>query len=1044
MKEKLSYYICCMIILLCQITACRDISDEQPIEPISGERGELELNFEKLSERDIHITRSGNVKEKEPAITSLRVYVFNDSGKLTGYKSLEDRTGKSLSGNNRKVKVTTNSGRSYIYAIANLESSQYFVSLDDFRLLDVGEGKVQSSELTRDRFLKIRFQRMDNSLQPLDGSFLMSGHVNDGNPVILTLKDVRNLKISSPSEPEKIQIKLYRILASNKIRIQNKSDSDFLLKEAYLHNIPNSGYLMPPATAENATGVVKYERYIQLQLDSTNNLQFYCPENCQYINHGNNIKSWKDREANSYTADGVKEFTNAPVHASYVTLYGKYLNKVTQMTADVVYTIHLGNFGQGGGLNDFCVERNSKYSYLITINGINDVIAEAKKEGDYPYAEGNVMHIGNGIVYELDAHYESRVLKFIRKSGKLNAFSRSENATHRGYMADITTPFGKSYSLCAESSEDGGKVYLYDILAPTDEKKPLCEIRKDGCLYNVSTGKRYTDEELKTVVGMSDFNWVKFRRNTKKNLIGGKTDIRNYVCKYPGDQYFMGSEEDMDINITGDKEPLINLFALLYNLEMHETDDTFWDKIRDVHSDETNCVYYTAFIDENYYADKTWDKYVNTPNRIMNIGSRSFISEDTHSVYSEVMYSLSQRSIKTFYNPAKAGEVKAFGIESVSEEQHPVSILEKRDNELYIISDEGNIEDYDNTDYDININSMHFWRGFTVACEALQGKSWDENIKIIPNQQPLYQKVGKAMLTRNRDLNGNGRVDKDEIRWYVGTEGQYAGTWYGEAVLPVETRLFDLNEMISLTEKNKHDVPNKWHYYTASRNEIFWAEEGSSTSKISQGAWSQARKVRCFRTLHSEREGLCDPDHFYTYTKRVISEPRKEIEIDVDCSRMAPEALRNNVNQELGVHYERDEQNKLPQKFRVSAYDAKNLKPGVDRKWFFNWYDVKNAKDVYLVHPYHINEKGWRLPNQRELGLMSLLDYELGILRQTAYWCRTKFNGTRYGYGGKGYDNSAGSYGYARLENGVITVEPGKTEMKVRCVKDLPSGRGVK
>lgn len=39
------------------------------------------------------------------------------------------------------------------------------------------------------------------------------------------------------------------------------------------------------------------------------------------------------------------------------------------------------------------------------------------------------------------------------------------------------------------------------------------------------------------------------------------------------------------------------------------------------------------------------------------------------------------------------------------------------------------------------------------------------------------------MLIRNRDLNGNGYLDEEELRWYVPAIGQLVGMWLGEPAM---------------------------------------------------------------------------------------------------------------------------------------------------------------------------------------------------------------------------------------------------------------------
>lgn len=998
------------VLLLLVQAACTDDMEWGTAGQYSEASGQLTLSFEELTGRDIHISRTVLNGNEENFLHSLRIYVFSESGRLTGYTCLTGDGVHPIPTPRGKVTVSARGGKSYIYAIANLKTAQYYVSPEDFALLDVDPARVTASELTRERFLSVSFQRQPNSLLPLDNHFLMSGYANYGHPVTIVPAGAGRLTLSEPTAADDRVIKLYRVVSKNKISVKSAPGSHFTLTRYELHNVALSGTLLPSPPRQLAPTQGSFEQMDPIQVTTENTVEFYLPENIQKNTQGI-IKSWEDREKNVYDSLKVtKTFTHAPENASYIVLNGKFSNEADKIAAEVTYTIHFGDIGARlDRLDNFEVERNCTYTYNITINGVNDIIVEARKEGDHPYAEGNVIHIHNGTIYELDAHYESRILKFV-KGGISNGMEMIyDKQEYHGYIAYISTPFGKSRSVCVEKSQKNGKIYLYDVFEQGSTKTPLCEIRENG-LYD-HNGRPITDEQTLTdIFGMSDYKWARFRKNTPHNLVGDKTDLSRYVCKYPGDQFFMKPSDLMNIHLTGDKEPLIDIYTLLYNLAKHDTDteNTYWNA---VDSKGKSCVYYTCFVDENYYEHKSWDLYVNQPDRIMHVASEIDISDDEHSTYMSVLYTLSQKSIKTFYNPSYASEVKAYGIESVTDEQHPVSGSSR------------DIVSFRNTDYDFSDAHKEKWNGHTSAVKRMDRNSWNQpHTRYLVNQQPLHTTVSTSMLSRNRDLNGNGVIDADEIRWYVGAVGQYVGIWLCEEILPAESRLFDITLM--------HDFvlgsfPHEWHYFTASSPEIFWAEEGSSTSGLYAGDWSQARQVRCFRTLESSGKGLSDPDTYFQ-SRRLLS---RDGEIEVSLDRVDSRALRPHVNTMLGVHYERDEQNLLPSHFKIAKSFAHNLNTS-QRSEFFTWQEVKNPSNMSGIDT-GSEEPGWRVPNQRELCVMVFADDN----RCRGIWCRTKYNGSRYGAFHQGYKNNIS--GYARLDNGNMTVQVNKNRMKVICVKDI-------
>jgi hypothetical protein len=185
-------------------------------------------------------------------------------------------------------------------------------------------------------------------------------------------------------------------------------------------------------------------------------LTFYYPENLRSFERNQKITDWNDREVNDYSS-GSKVFTNAPDKSAYIEIHGDYVDNAGNLTANVSYTIHLGNFSQKKNpvdnptlyatlnakrMSDFNVVRNHSYIYNVYINGVNDVIAEARDQYDNPYAEGLVIYTGKGKQYELDAHYEARVMEFDRQT--MVKLKGTNEDIQPGYVVNISTPFGNT------------------------------------------------------------------------------------------------------------------------------------------------------------------------------------------------------------------------------------------------------------------------------------------------------------------------------------------------------------------------------------------------------------------------------------------------------------------------------------------------------------------------------------------------------------------------------------------------------------------------
>lgn len=70
--------------------------------------------------------------------------------------------------------------------------------------------------------------------------------------------------------------------------------------------------------------------------------------------------------------------------------------------------------------------------------------------------------------------------------------------------------------------------------------------------------------------------------------------------------------------------------------------------------------------------------------------------------------------------------------------------------------------------------------------------NWDTYIDFKSNSLTTqFNYADYACLSRNRDLNGNGVIDENELRWYLPAIKQYIGLAVGDNVLPKDARLYN-------------------------------------------------------------------------------------------------------------------------------------------------------------------------------------------------------------------------------------------------------------
>lgn len=903
--------------------------------------------------------------DNERAVENLRIYIFSKAtGNLVGYKyfSKDDLTftdDSSQPGYDRTATVSnipTSTGEVYIYAIANARTSQYKVT--DDAILDIDESNL--SHLTRETFLSATCTRQLGSINPADNRFVMSGFANNGDPVTIARKDgtTQQAEITSPTDKDAKRVKLYKILSKNKITVKTEGNVTFKPEYMEIHNVPQVYGLMRGNNVA-PSGFETFDRIIW----SENSYQCYLPANVQTTTA--TPTSFNDREKNTYDDTGKKTFVNAPANATYVVIHGKYQGG--DYAGDLSYTVHLGDFTHNKA--DFSVAANSNYEYTLTIKGVNNFIAESRKiaGADDPGSEGVVIFKGTDIL-EVDCHYEARVMKF-----SMSELNKLINVEKYGYILKIQTAFCETISMIVD--ENGN---IYDAAEfKTHHENPTV-------LTTVGTNGMPVDVSKILISGNeADFDWVRFVKNTGKYYSdytpsqkpGSKVSSSHAisdVCAYPG---------------RANTQTIFQFLRDLYKAGK-EQDKSYFN----VKEQSDRVVYVTCFVDENYYPKKNWTEYVNKsePRRIY-FANDLFVSADGQSSFARAKYVVSQKSIWTFYELDPT--LKPFGLESVSEEKAQGVDVVKETNSLKVP-----------------------WDGRASAISNNKNKGFYANSTKSTGKQDIYTGAYKACMSRNRDEDGDGTIDENEIKWYLASVDQYKGMWAGEEAFDTDARLFKATESEWAALKkafgNGDDAKlSPWHYFTCSSANTFWAEEGCAT-----GTNGSATMVRCIRTLASNSEGLESAETYYSYKDNIVELKLNDV------------ALRTHQSGGFQTYFERGkDSNKLYKKFKIASA---NLTGGPYSKTQV----ISTAKGSGFINSSDdVCQKAagyggsWRVPNQRELSIMSAVDKNLKDL----YSC-TSFTGVQSGYYKGGTGNE---YGFVlAVDQMTVAIS---TTYNVRCVMDV-------
>ena len=901
---KLAYLLMGVALLL---SSCSE--DIFPGGSESNEDVTISLAYSDVSPRDI-VVNSRATDAEERHLDNLYIYIFDGNGNLKGYKGIEGEanlTQNTSSTNKAQITgIKTRSGESYIYAVANISTGLYPVETSSGTVaanklpinLNEETARAGGYDFTLDQLKALTFKR-NNTTIDITSAFLMSGAVQDGNLVNITTAGT----IASGDNA----IRLSRIVSKVKFTIKAAKTTgvtrSFKLETYDIMNIAVDGSLVGKIDGNSRNKTTNVNNNIGNTVrpnDVENDAQFfevYLPENLQ--DAVNDVTTQAEREDDSQSIP--KEFTNAPAKGTYVMLKGKYEETTSSSTksADVTYYVHLGDCT--ADVNNYDVERNCKYTYNITVAGVDRIIVEAKKESgaDQPGAEGVVLEYGaTGKNMTLDSHYEYMVMRF--------------------YQDDII------------GLKKAGKGYFYQVYA----------LGNHTDVINVGA----------TTVGKTNYvdtSWIQFaikcsRDNTSSKYSTDKTN-RGTACSYPGTLY---------------KNDLYTVEEFLKYLYDKAESTSIWTGS----DNKGKYVDATCFISENYYKDLTWNQYVNdVDKRAFYVANQVETSNDGRSVYAITQYGLTQYNIQTFYDRSKAGSITAYGCETINDEEGKDFSVNGKKGSKY------------------NSAGNDTWNGRTnmVADINKRTDTWEtlkDNSSLI-----------KACMSRNRDLNGDGKISDGEIRWYAPTISQYIGIWIGEEIMSGESKLFNKS-----TSTLKGESDRMLYYSSTNGQNTYFSEEGLATNHYNYNNTAYPPKlVRCLRNLKSNDVGYNrTPDKYYTYESSVVT-----------LNNVDEKALNTSGEQgELNAHTERSALNKPAKKFKIS--NEKYYGEGYTDYWSGNWYwtGVTPTQEHVVdgtfkcYNKYEEGDKKWRVPNQRELSVMFLVDKD----KITNTYCRTIFSNTNF------------------------------------------------
>ena len=866
-----------------------------------------------------------------------------------------------------------------------------------------------------------------------------------------------------------------------------------------VYNIPTKSYLTNDLQGTDSyaltTGVTDV-KYIYTAAENIGTAQggyysfnFYMPENVQAAGSSTTYNQREVWTGDSGASPEEKTWPNAPQNSTFVVISGTYEGEATvdgltqSVTANVEYTIHLGDFGESTDANrnygDFSVMRNYSYTYTVNVLGVDKIIVEAQRAGGEEYqngAEGSIYDSGSTLyTYNLDAHYEQVYLEY--------NLSDIANSLGQGLTGqDLDDAIANQLILIIQSE-------AMDYTHEETENEPYTTRNKRGTLspYKiyadaVRNGTEADADNAKTAVLAGageddnpekgfDYKWIEFLPQTDENMISAYPGISSWAKedltgeKTDGNEmnnkeYYAGADGETNQG-NGNPTKLIDVYDVI--VEMGKAIKQIYNDgnkngtpnsdIIEISTDGNDYVArFTAFVNEYYYLRHpltgakatTWSVMVNKIPREMIIAMSTETSDDGNSSYSKIHSYISQLSMETFYND-RVSTINAFGIETYNET--PLSIAFGTP-----ISTTGLTDNDGRKNQKILIgasSSPNWWSDYI----SLSYNGWTASVGTNRTGHKLrnaYKNAYSACMSRNRDLNGNGLIDENEIRWFLPSLNEYIRMGIGNNGISSAAQLY----MGDKTTMDKSLYPTDYVndgalYYTSSEDakRVYWAIEMGSYGPVNEWSGSGPFPIRCIRNLPAtDISRINDVVSDATYKYYENTSPN----VIVFKDRLVSSLYRQRASGSLEIHNEDGDANSFYYGIFVADNFLRTENPGQGYTYTYTLGDIIGYDGTVIWNGGRYSNNGtmtnpcagydqdgytdWRVPNLVELSAMNaagLLSPKPDGYGGNDVACCTQFTkqSVRYGFAFSSLIYCPGAE-TQQINNQVL----------IRCVRDVPPG----
>lgn len=738
---------------------------------------------------------------------------------------------------------------------------------------------------------------------------------------------------------------------------------------------------------------------------------------------------------NVVNADGTRDFMYANDLSTYMVIKATIAMNLEddavgkELGGDVEYIIHLGDFAND--VNDYNTNRNTSYHYTVTVNGAHNIRVEVemrdeatvdgKQPGEnQPSAMGSVV-VAKEEIAVCDCHYVNKTLTF-----------HARNVEPQLTWC-VSTPFGEGQPVVDED--------FNEILIPPGLDYEWVHFRlnkmSDDDIYYEHIRQPYTIQRFNPAADPEDENSAYYGLMNVSQLVKFIKDQKKLYL------------EGLD---PSDPENLISTLSAFDK-------DPVGPKI---------CV--TVFVDEFYYdydptgmySEETlpvdfWKQFVNAPkDRYMYILSDSNLSRDKESTATGSVITIQQHPIQTIYDTTLPADLlrTAWGIEREDEYPDTWRYNEPATN-IGAPNTDTSRDSGNNDPEDGRLNTIKEWGLFKSNTEIEQNVKWETYLNYmvtndVPELKEDYRKLRYSCMTRNRDNDGNGYIDQDEIRWYMASIRQLVGMSIGQGLLKFDSRLYNRNsterESMDNAVWRQHIISSTQYGGNSNNPTVVWGEESTSTGDL-KGSYNWSNTggstgrvtswtIRCVRNLGTKNEtlqtGFDLTEVPASYVKAVYNDTYAEdgATMSVTCVYLDDRALRAQSSIELPLTDENREVNRLSKKFYIADDYIEDLPGGTYQNWIYHNDQVTAAGDSVTAG---YCPPGYRIPNQRELLMM--FTYFPSYVR-TESFCRTYYSFGTLGEPDVRKENKAGWSVGGNLYMKNTTGDGYRIERTPRCVRD--------